>query len=86
MENEEVMMVELMDEEGNATLFEHITTVMYREDEYVILAPVGEEEDISVILKLIPGEEEDELEAVEDDDILEAVYKLYVEQMENTED
>lgn len=88
---DERMMVELMDEEGNKILFEHVTTVMHKEEEYVVLIPVGdmdeeEEDEFVVIMHLIPGEDEDELEVIEDDDLLDAVYQAFVTQIEELDE
>lgn len=82
MNNEDELLVELLDEDGNPTLFEHVTTVLYEEKEYLVLQPLTDEdeEDTVVILRIIPGKDEDAYVPVEDDDELMAVYTLYAEE------
>lgn len=73
----------LTDEEGNEESFEYLTIIPYEDQEYIILMPVGGEEDGEVvILRIEPIEGNDEEENyvdVEDDATLEAVFNLFKE-------
>ena len=79
--------VELFDEDNNAIRFEHIYTVQYAGDEYVLLAPVDPvedmEEDELLILRVSTDENgEDVYVTVEDDDVVEKVFNLYLAEAE----
>ncbi len=81
--NEEEMddVVILADEDGNELEFEFIDVFEYEGDEYVVLLPVDETSRDVVILKI---EETDDPEvedyvAVESEEALNAVYKLFKE-------
>lgn len=82
--------IELLDENNNPVPFEFIHAMTYEDADYVVLAPVdddpGEEETGVVILKTIVGEEEDEYEAIEDEALLNALFALFVKEMQEIED
>lgn len=82
--------VELIDEDGNEVRFEHVYTVPYEGDEYVLLSPVdqveGVAEDEVVIMRIEPGEDEDAYVGIEDDDLLEKVFEKYLELAEADEE
>ena len=74
----------LTDEEGNDVDFEVLDIVPYKEHEYVVMLPVDDESDSpeAVILELLEAEEdneEDMLQGVDDEDILNAVFNLFME-------
>lgn len=85
MNNEDNLLIELLDEDDNPVLFEHVTTIRHLGKEYVVLIPLDEdaEEDTVVILQILAGEPEDEYIAIEDENELLAIYNLYVAQMED---
>ena len=93
MDDNEMMngnpIVELIDEDGNEVRFEHVYTVPYENDEYVLLSPVdqveGVGEDEVVIMRIEPGEDEDAYVGIEDDDLLEKVFEKYLELAEADE-
>ena len=93
MEDNEMMngnpIVELIDEEGNEVRFEHVYTVPYEGDEYVLLSPVdqveGVGEDEVVIMRIEPGEDEDAYVGIEDDELLEKVFEKYLDLAEADE-
>lgn len=70
----------LTDADGNEVEFEHLDTIEYEEDVFVVLIESVEDDGV-IILKLVEGEEEDgdELVTVEDVDVLDAVYELFKE-------
>lgn len=71
--------VTLIDEDGNEVEFEHIDTVEYNGVTYLAFIPAEisiEEEDAEVVIMQIVEENGEELlEAVEDDEIADAVFK-----------
>ncbi|MCD8144827.1 MAG: DUF1292 domain-containing protein [Oscillospiraceae bacterium] len=73
----------LTDEDGNEEAYEYLTIIPYEGEEYIILMPVGGEEDGEVVIlriEPIPGNDEEENYVdVEDDAILEAVFNLFKE-------
>lgn len=82
--------VELFDEDGNIVRFEHLLTVRYKEDEYVVLSPVDDiddmEEDEVLILRIDTQDGEEVYVTVEDDDVLENVFAEFERAMEEEED
>ena len=73
----------LTDEDGNEEAFEYLTIIPYEDEEYIILLPVGEEEEGEVVIlriEPIPGNDEEENYVdVEDDATLEAVFNVFKE-------
>lgn len=89
MEQENV--VELYDEENNVVRFEHVYTVQYAGDEFVLLAPLEPTEDLAedelLILKISVNDEGEEVYvSVEDDDLVEKVFNLYLAEAEADEE
>lgn len=74
-------LIDLYDEDGNKKVFEHLDTVLYKTDEYVICIPYDEEEsEVSeiVIFRTVEDENgESALEQVLESDILSAVYDVF---------
>ncbi|MDP4118600.1 MAG: DUF1292 domain-containing protein [Bacillota bacterium] len=79
-EEEESNIIILTDPEGNDVEFEHLDTIEYKDDVYVVLIETVDDEGVT-ILKLIEGNDEadDELVTVEDEDTAEAVYQMFKE-------
>lgn len=89
MEQENV--VELYDEDNNVVRFEHVYTVQYAGDEFVLLAPLEPTEDLAedelLILKISVNDEGEEVYvSVEDDDLVEKVFNLYLAEVEADEE
>ena len=77
LQEEEASILSLTDENGNQTDFEYLDCIEYNGDEYLVLIPVEEENHI-VILRVEPVDEENEnYLAVEDEDVLDAVYEIF---------
>ena len=78
---EEVSILTLTDENGTDIEFEYLDCIEYQGKEYLILMPVAEEESGEiVILEVEPVDEENEnYLAVNDEDVLEAVYAIFKE-------
>lgn len=78
--------IELVDENEKTVRFEHLMTVEYEGDAYVLLSPIDEIEDVEddevVILKIEEGEDDDTYVGVEDEELLEKVFERYLEIVE----
>ena len=84
MENEELLQEEessiltLTDENGVDTEFEYLDCIEYEGKEYLVLIPTAEDANEIVILEVQPIDEENEnYIAVENEDILDAVYDIF---------
>ena len=81
--------VTLIDEDGNEVEFEHIDTVEEEGTTYLAFSPaeLAVEEDAEVVIMQIVEENGEEmLEAVEDDEIADAVFNIVMERAEAEED
>lgn len=83
--------VELIDEDGKTVRFEHLMTVEYEGDKYVLLVPIDQVEDVDedevIILRIEESEDgEDAYVGVEDEELLEKVFERYLEIAEADED
>lgn len=77
---EETEILTLTDENGVETDFEYLDCLTYEDKEYLILMPAMEEATEIVILEVEPVDEENEnYLAVEDEEVLDAVYGLFKE-------
>ncbi len=75
-------LIDLIDEDGETVTFEHLDTVQYKNEDYVICIPYDEEEEEVteiVIFSINKDKEEDCLEQVENPEILSAVYEIFKE-------
>ena len=84
MQEEYTNVITLTDSDGSDVDFEVLDIVPYKEHEYVVMLPVDDESDSpeAVILELLVAEEdneEDMLQGVEDEEILNAVFNLFME-------
>lgn len=74
-------LIDLFDEDGNKTVFEHLDTVLYKDDEYVICIPYDEdEEEVSEIVIFKTETDEDGeavLAQVVDGGVMSAVYDIF---------
>ena len=76
MEEKEIM--SFKDEEGNKVDFEAIARIYVKEKEYLLLAPVGQNDSDDVfVFRVDKFEGKEELNLVEDDDEFQAVKKEY---------
>lgn len=77
---EETSILTLTDENGEDMDFEYLDCIEYEGKEYLFLMPAEEESSEIVILEIEPVDEENEnYLAVEDENILNAVYDLFKE-------
>lgn len=72
--------VELIDENGEKTLFEHLATLEYKGESYLALCdPEADDEDLEVfILKIEQDENGEDVYTVPDDDVADAVFEQLV--------
>ncbi len=79
-EPEEDDIVELIDENGEKTLFEHLATLEYKGESYLALCdPEADEDDLEVfILKIEQDENGEDVYTVPDDDTADAVFEQLV--------
>lgn len=84
MQEEYTNVITLTDSDGSDVDFEVLNIIPYNDHEYAVLLPVDDESDSpeAVILELLEAEEdneEDMLQGVEDEEILNAVFNLFME-------
>lgn len=83
-ENE--FLIDLFDEEGNKIVFEHLDTVMYKEEEYVVCIPYDDSEEevteIVIFKTVVDKDGEGLLSQVFDSEILSDVYEIFRERNE----
>lgn len=74
-------LIDLYDEDGNEKTFEHLDTVKYKDEEYVICIPYDEEEeDVTevVIFKITEDESGEEiLSQILDPEVMAPVYDIF---------
>ena len=78
-------LVELIDENGKHTVFEHLATLEYEGESYLALCdPDAEEDDLEVfILKIEQDENGDDVYNVPEDDVADAVFAKLVQLSED---
>ena len=84
MQEEYTNVITLTDSDGSDVDFEVLDIIPYNDHEYAVLLPIDDESDSpeAVILELLEAEEdneEDMLQGVEDEEILNAVFNLFME-------
>jgi len=88
-ENEEENdLVELIDENGEHTVFEHLATLEYEGESYLALCdPESDEDDLEVfILKIEQDEDGNDVYNVPDDDVADAVFEKLVKLTEDLDE
>ena len=77
---EEASTVTLTDENGQDVTFDYLDCLEYEGKEYLVLMPAEDDSNEVVILEVEPVDEENEnYLAVEDEEILDAVYGIFKE-------
>ena len=83
-------LIELLDEDGNSTTFEHLATLEYQGESYIALCePESDDEDKDLevfILKIETDENGDDFYTVPDDDIADAVFEQFTRLVDDLED
>ena len=83
-EEEEVSILTLTDENGQDVNFEYLDCLEYEGVEYLVLAPADDDSGEIVILEIQPVDEENEnYLAVEDEEILNAVFGIFKEKFKD---
>ncbi len=90
-DEEEDSVIELVDEDGKYTKFEHIATLDYKDEWYILLQPVVLEDDMDedemFIFKIGTDMDGNDLFVpVEDEETLQGVYNVYLEEAGACED
>ena len=83
--DEDIDLVELIDENGEHTIFEHLATLEYEGESYLALCdPDAEEDDLEVfILKIEQDENGNDVYNVPEDDVADAVFAKLVQLSED---
>ena len=77
---EESSTITLTDENGQDVTFDYLDCLEYEGKEYLVLMPAEDDSNEVVILEVEPVDEENEnYLAVEDEEILDAVYRIFKE-------
>ncbi len=87
---DEDSIVELVDDEGNTYRYEHLLTFSFKDEWYVALAQEGQGDDMPeeevAIFRLVGDEDNEQLETIEDETLLSAVFAEFCAQYEEDED
>ncbi len=90
MDKEEGFFVDITDEEGNNFKLEIVGEVEYEDALYRVFLPTDIEEDDPdygfIILKCTEVDGEEMLDSVDDEELLEKVYAVFMEELFNEED
>ena len=90
MEKEEGFFVDITDEEGNNFKLEIVGEVEYEDALYRVFLPTDIEEDDPdygfIILKCTQVDGEEMLDSVDDEELLEKIYAVYMEELFEEED
>jgi len=84
-ESEQSDVVELLDENGDKTLFNIIATLIVDEQEYAILSNTDDEDEV-LIFRVTEENEEFVFETIEDEDEMNAVIDAYNELLEEEDE
>ncbi|MBR0135868.1 MAG: DUF1292 domain-containing protein [Clostridia bacterium] len=88
-QNDEIMEITLIGEDGVPVIFEHILTFMYEDERYMALAPadlIDEEEEEIVFMHIVKAGGEDSLEPVENEVLLDELFEVFCELMDEEAD
>ncbi len=79
--------VELIDEEGNSTLFEHLATLEYHGESYLILCdPEAPEDDVEVfVMKIEQDENGEDIYVQPDEETAEQVFNAFLSMIDETD-
>lgn len=90
MEKEEGYFVDLTDEEGNNFKLEIVGEVEYENELYRVFLPTDMDEDDPdygfIILRSVMEGDEELLDSVDDEELLEKVYAVYMSELFDNED
>ena len=72
-------MISLVNEEGNEVVFEVLDMIEYEEENYAILLPEGEEEDVVILKVTAIDDTQDQFSPVESEEAVLAIFELFKE-------
>ena len=72
-------MLSLLDEEGNEVLFEVLDMIEYKDENYVVLLPEGEEVDVVILKVTAIDDTQDQFSPVESEEDVVAIFELFKE-------
>lgn len=79
--------VVLTDEEGNEEEFEHLDTLEYEGETYMAFVPAEmsalDEAELVILHLMNEGEEDEMLESIEDEALLDEVYAMFLERLQD---
>ena len=87
-EMDDIQYLDFTDENGNTETFGLVGVVEYRDDTYLVLELPEEEQDdseeVQLVFMLVVRDEEGEdcYEPVEDDDLCDTLFEIYMQQLE----
>lgn len=77
--------ITIEDDEGNEFELEHLSTLEFEGEEYMVFLPADMDEDDPdygfIILKVVEADGEEQFVSVDDDDQLQRVYDYYMEKV-----
>ena len=80
----------LTDDEGNSFDLEVVGEVEFEDEDYVVFLPADMDEDDPdygfIILRSVEENGEETFDSVDDEELLEKVYAIYMEMLENSEE
>ena len=86
-QNDEIMEITLIGDDGTPMIFEHILTFMYEDERYMALVPadlIDEEEEEVVFMHIVKSGGEDKLEPVENEVLLDELFEVFCELMDDS--
>lgn len=77
--NDNDNIVELIDENGDSVFFEYLMTLTYKEQDYIILATLEDNESVVILRVEQDDEGYDMYVGIEDKEELDEIFKVYTE-------
>ena len=77
--------LELIDDEGNTVLFDYVMTLEHEDKTFMMMSPHDNGEEAVIFSVKEDGEDEMTLEAITDEALLETLYDIYLENVEDDE-
>lgn len=81
--SDSIPIIELVGDEGETMQFEHIMTLGYKDEDFIILSPIDEEDEEEKSIAIFKVDIDDEGKEIylriEDDEKLEEVFEAFVE-------
>lgn len=91
MDNHESHMVELVGEDGTPVTFEHLMTLEYEKQMYIMLTPsepeTPDEEGMVVIMRIAKDDKDEDCYVIEEDEeVLEVVFNRFLDLVDEEDD